>query len=110
MAGLRALVCIVAACVVASAADQKHMRISNSDHVVFDLAANSIETESSASATVVHLKGNVEIRMRWADTSPERMVMHADAADFHEDSGEVDAHGNVTVTPVKEAEGDKGGN
>jgi hypothetical protein len=110
MAGLKALVCVVSVCASASAADQKHMRISNSDHVVFDLAANSIETESSASTTIVHLKGSVEIRMRWADASPERMVMRADAADFHEDTGEVDAHGNVTVTPVKEAEGDKGGN
>ncbi len=107
MAGLRLLACIAALSALASAADQKHMRISTSDHVVVDLAANSMETESSASATIVHLKGSVEIRMRWADASPERMVMHADAADFHEDTGEVDAHGNVTVTPVKEAEGDK---
>jgi lipopolysaccharide assembly outer membrane protein LptD (OstA) len=110
MAGLRALTCALAVYALAGAADQKHMRISTSDHVVVDLAANSIETESSASATIVHLKGSVEIRMRWADASPERMVMHADTADFHEDTGEVDAHGNVTVTPVKEAEGDKIGN
>jgi len=30
--------------------------------------------------------------------------MHADAADFHEDTGQVEARGNVTMTPVKEAE------
>ena len=104
MVGLRVAVCALAVCFVAAAADQKHLRISTSDHVVVDMAANSMETDSSPSTTIVHLKGSVEIRMRWAYGSPERMVMHADAADFHEDTGQVEARGNVTMTPVKEAE------
>jgi lipopolysaccharide assembly outer membrane protein LptD (OstA) len=108
--GLRASLCALAFCVCAHAAGLKHLRISTEDHVVVDLAATSIETEaapasaSGQSPVVVHLKGNVEIRMRWQDTSPERLVMHADAAEFHEDTGEVNAHGNVSVTPVKEPE------
>jgi len=110
VAGVRASLCAIALCGCAAAAAQKHMKITTEEHVVVDLAANSMETESNPSPAagkspvIVHLKGDVEIRMRWAEASPERLVMHADAADFHEDTGEVETHGNVTVTPVKEAE------
>ena len=112
MVGLRFCISALSISLLAGAADQKHLRISTSDHVVVDLAANSMETDSvpasaaGQSAVVVHLKGNVEIRMRWAEASPERMVIHADAAEFHEDTGQVEAHGNVTMTPVKEVEAD----
>ncbi len=30
------------------------------------------------------------------------VVLHADEADFHEDSGRIDARGNVTVTREKQ--------
>lgn len=116
MGGLKAFLCALTICFIAGAASQKHLRIATSDHVVVDLAADSMETDSATSTAagqspvIVHLKGNVDIRMRWTDASPERLVMHADAADFHEDTGEVEAHGKVTVTPVKEPEAeDKSG-
>ena len=107
MVGLRVAVAAIAFCVCAAAA-QKHQKISTADRVAVDLAADSIETDSAPASSagqspvVIHLKGKVEIRMRWADGSPERLVIHADAAEFHEDTGEVQAHGNVTMTPVKE--------
>jgi hypothetical protein len=59
--------------------------------------------------TVVHLKGSVEIRMRTCVmTGPGNMqvcagyiVMHAGEADFHEDSSQIEARGNVTFTREK---------
>ena len=111
MVRLRIALFAFACCACASAA-QKHQKISTSDRVAVDLAADSIETDSAPatssgqSPVIIHLKGHVEIRMRWADASPERLVIHADAAEFHEDTGEVETHGNVTMTPVKEPDPD----
>ncbi|HYM13108.1 MAG TPA: hypothetical protein VEU62_20375 [Bryobacterales bacterium] len=42
--------------------------------------------------SVIHLKGDVEIRRRG-------MILRADEADYHEDSGEVGARGHVRVMP-----------
>ncbi len=70
----------------------------------------ALEIERGAEyPTVVYLKGSVEIRMRiCVVTGPGNtqvcagyIVMHADEADFHEDSGQVDARGNVTITREK---------
>lgn len=57
--------------------------------------------------SVVHLKGAVEIRTPVCTGSPARqtcdgyVVLHADEADFHEDSGAVEARGNVKMTREK---------
>jgi hypothetical protein len=60
--------------------------------------------------TVVKLSGNVEIKTPVCIPGPKKganmvcdgdMVVHADEAVFHEDTGQIDAHGNVTVTPLK---------
>ena len=42
--------------------------------------------------SVVHLKGTVEIRTNG-------FILRADEADYHEDTGEVEARGTVKVTP-----------
>jgi hypothetical protein len=73
------------------------------------LAALSIE-RGVEFPTVVKLSGNVEIKTPVCIPSPKKganmlcdgdMVVHADEAEFHEDTGQIEAHGNVTVTPMK---------
>ena len=57
--------------------------------------------------SVIHLKGNVEIRTPVCLATAENpagwscdgsVVLRADEADLHEDTGEIDARGNVRVT------------
>ena len=70
--------------------------------------ARSIEHGAEYPA-VIHLKGDVEIRTRqcfptgkgtetkcYGDT-----IVRAYEADYHEDSGEIEARGNVRVTPLR---------
>ena len=50
---------------------------------------------------MIRLKGNVEVKtttvVRQEPLSLMVMVVHADEADFHEDTGEIEARGNVHV-------------
>jgi lipopolysaccharide export system protein LptA len=71
----------------------------------------ALEIERGAEyPTTVHLKGSVEIRMAvCVHTGPGNtqvcdgyMVLRAEEADFHEDSGQIDARGNVTVARERE--------
>jgi len=73
------------------------------------LAAQSIE-RGVEYPTVVKLSGNVEIKTPVCLPALKKganmvcdgeMVVHADEAEFHEDTGQIEAHGNVTVTPLK---------
>jgi len=93
-----------------AAPELKHMIVpqANGSRGV-SLAAFNIE-RGVEYPTVVKLSGNVEIktpvcvpaRKKGANMVCEgAMVVHADAAEFHEDSGQIEAHGNVTVTPLK---------
>jgi len=60
--------------------------------------------------SVISLKGNVEIKVPMcvrmgasrAFTCYGETVVRADAAEFHEDTGEIRASGNVQVTPLKQ--------
>ena len=68
------------------------------------VAALAIEREGDYPA-IIHLKGNVEIKTPVCVKPGQGsllhcdgyIVLHADQADFHEGSGQVDARGNVTV-------------
>jgi hypothetical protein len=59
--------------------------------------------------TVISLKGSVEIKTPVCLPSGKNnalvcdgeMIVHADEAEFHEDSGEIQAHGNVQITPLR---------
>ena len=70
------------------------------------LRARSMEREPSYPGTV-HLKGDVEIKTPVCIAQPTGqvcagyVVVRADEADFHEDSGQIDARGKVTVTREK---------
>src|SRR5436190_15299054 len=58
---------------------------------------------------VIHLKGDVEIQTpvclpvgkRGALVCEGSMILRADEADLHEDTGEIEARGNVRVTPLR---------
>ena len=64
------------------------------------LAALSIERGTSY-PSVIHLKGNVEIKVktvvRQDPFSLMIMEVHADEADYHEGTGEIEARGKVHV-------------
>jgi lipopolysaccharide assembly outer membrane protein LptD (OstA) len=69
------------------------------------VSALEIEREGEYPA-IIHLKGSVEIKTPVcvkgvpgnALFCAGYVVLHADQADFHEDSGQTEAQGNVTVT------------
>jgi hypothetical protein len=72
------------------------------------LAALSIE-HGGQYPTVIRLKGKVEIKTPvclpagkgGAVVCDGEMIVRADEAEFHEDTGEIQAHGNVQVTPLR---------
>jgi len=115
---MKLLVASIAASIVASAlalaaqdypaGQLKHLPIPAEPGTRVTVAALEIE-RGAEYPTVVHLKGSVEIRMAvCVVTGPGSTqvckgytVLRADEADFHEDSGQIDARGNVRVTREK---------
>jgi hypothetical protein len=102
LAGLTAL----ALCAQNAPVDQlKHLPIATAGGQPVAVAAMEIE-RGTGYPTIVHLKGSVEIRMRvCVRTGPGNtqvcdgyMILHADEADFHEDTEQIEARGNVSVT------------
>jgi hypothetical protein len=72
------------------------------------LTASSAQRDVSASgATILHLSGNVEVRVITCGPGQDRsdacnvgsMVLHADAVDYNEKTGEIQPSGNVHVAP-----------
>ncbi len=76
----------------------------------FYMSASSIERDLStpATASILELKGNVEIRVVTcvsADqgnthTCQSALVLNADEAEYHEKTGEIVPRGNVHVSPA----------
>jgi hypothetical protein len=72
------------------------------------VTASSIQRDASASNNpdlpVVYFKGSVEIRKpfcvstRSGSVCKEEMVLHADEAEYHPDTGSITPSGNVRVT------------
>ena len=70
-------------------------------------ASSANRDVSDSGAKMLHLRGDVEVRM--ITCGPDRkgvvvcdrgsMVMHADSVDFNEKTGEIQASGNVHVAP-----------
>jgi lipopolysaccharide assembly outer membrane protein LptD (OstA) len=62
---------------------------------------------SDSGAKILHLRGDVEVRMITCGPDAKgfvvcdrgAMVMHADSVDFNEKTGEIQASGNVHVAP-----------
>jgi lipopolysaccharide assembly outer membrane protein LptD (OstA) len=78
-----------------------------------DITASEIYRDLSrdpsnvANESIIHLKGNVEVRMFACPLAAKDrskgcsgvMLMRADAADYNEKTGEINASGNVHITP-----------
>jgi hypothetical protein len=75
-----------------------------------ELAASEVQRDLSnkASESIMQLKGNVEIKMiTCTPTAPHQgkvvcegaMVLHADAVQFNEKTGDIAASGHVRITP-----------
>jgi len=77
-----------------------------------DLTASDIyrDLSNAGSESIIHLKGNVEVRMfTCAQAAKDRskgcegvMLMRADAADYNEKTGEINASGQVHITRLVE--------
>jgi lipopolysaccharide assembly outer membrane protein LptD (OstA) len=103
---MRAVLCVVLTCqfsVLCQENQQKHLQISSPDGGPgISLAALNIERDISKASysPAIELKGNVEIRTALCGHEvPARkmMVLRADVATYHEDSGQIEASGNVRV-------------
>lgn len=77
-----------------------------------ELIASSIERDLSSkeSESVFQLRGNVEVRMVTCGRGSHgnsmvcdqgSMMLHADAVDYNEKTGEISARGNVRLTPYQ---------
>jgi hypothetical protein len=90
------------------AVELKHLTVApqNGNRTVA-LAALTIE-RGAHYPSVVKLKGNVEIKTpvclpvgKESELICDgQMIVRADEAEFHEDTGQIEAHGNVSVTPL----------
>ena len=85
--------------------ERLHFAFSPQGHkVLFQLTATSAQHVLSSS--VLQLTGNVEVR---TTTCPPQghvcvrspMVLHADAVDYNEATGQIDAHGDVHTTFIE---------
>jgi hypothetical protein len=91
--------------------DIKHVIVPKTDGSIGTTTLSAAHIERGAEyPTVVKLSGSVEIRTRvcmpvgkkQAMVCDGYLILHADEAEFHEDTGQIEAHGNVTVTPRKQ--------
>ena len=70
-------------------------------------ASNAYRDVSDSGAKILHLRGDVEVRMITCAPNSKgavicdkgAMVMHADSVDFNEKTGDIQATGNVHVAP-----------
>jgi lipopolysaccharide assembly outer membrane protein LptD (OstA) len=70
-------------------------------------ASSATRDVSDSGAKILHLRGDVEVRMITCGPDAKgvvvcdrgSMVMHADSVDFNEKTGEIQASGNVQVAP-----------
>jgi lipopolysaccharide assembly outer membrane protein LptD (OstA) len=92
----------------------KHLYVPTSTSVrPVSVAAKEIE-KGLPSPSVIHLKGSVEIktpvclltnpgnRQTWVCDGS--VVLRADEADFHEETGQIEARGNVKITRERSAD------
>lgn len=94
--------------------EQKHLIAFAGNGWENRLSARSIE-RSAEYPGIVYLKGDVEVKTPVCPTSARRpsqacdtyMVLRADIVEFHEDTGQIDAHGNVSVIPQQHESGSR---
>jgi hypothetical protein len=105
------LLLVAAAALALSAQDIKHVPLAPLNGSGRGTAtARSIEHGAEYPA-VIHLKGDVEIRTPQCIPTGKgteincygETIVRADEADYHEDTGEIEARGHVRVTPLRTA-------
>ena len=87
--------------------EQLHLLMGTPQGHRVELTATSMERDVSSKETqlTLHLKGNVAIRLiTCVPTGKENacegaMILRADEAEYHQDTGEFEARGNVHVIP-----------
>jgi lipopolysaccharide assembly outer membrane protein LptD (OstA) len=90
---------------VGSSQERLHTGSVGSDRMRIAFAADSIDKQDGATgyASLIHLKGNVEIRtccvqLPSAKNLGAYMIMSADEADYDDVTGKIEARGIVRVT------------
>jgi lipopolysaccharide assembly outer membrane protein LptD (OstA) len=77
-------------------AELKHFSINSPKGWSVNISAENMARE----ALILHLKGNVEIRTSIGQDAPRQfLLLRADEADFHIDTGAIEPRGNVIVRP-----------
>jgi lipopolysaccharide assembly outer membrane protein LptD (OstA) len=77
-------------------AEPKHFSINSPKGWSVSISAENIAREAS----VLHLKGNVEIKTSIGQDAPRQfLLLRADEADFHIDTGAIEPRGNVMLRP-----------
>jgi hypothetical protein len=80
----------------------------NGHKVIYELVASSAQRvpSSTEAESVLQLRGNVEVTMitcrptgNVCDKSP--LVLHADAVDYNEKTGQIDTHGDAQIVLVE---------
>lgn len=104
-----AMICSLAVCQDKSAVEIKHLTVPtlNGNRAV-SISALNVE-RGVEYPSVIRLSGNVEIRTpvclpvgpKHAFICDGYMILRADEATFHEDTGDIEAHGNVSVSPLQ---------
>jgi lipopolysaccharide assembly outer membrane protein LptD (OstA) len=93
----------------AAAQEPKHLSVATL-HGLPNISVRALNIERPLNyGGIIHLKGDVEIRMPTCVPGAKpgelncngEIVIHADEADLHEDTGQVQPRGNVTVTPQR---------
>jgi lipopolysaccharide assembly outer membrane protein LptD (OstA) len=70
----------------------------------FELVASSALRVSAKTESILHLRGNVAVRTTICVRGVcdgGSMVLHADAVDYNETTGEIEAHGDVHIDPYR---------
>jgi hypothetical protein len=104
-----AMLCSLALCQDKDTVEVKHLTVPtlNGNRAV-SMSALNVE-RGVEYPSVIRLNGNVEIRTPVClPVGPENklvcdgyMILRADEATFHEDTGAIEAHGNVSVIPLQ---------
>jgi lipopolysaccharide assembly outer membrane protein LptD (OstA) len=93
-----AVLCLAAICLSTvagqtAAGELKHVILVAKQGTRGPVNASALDVVKGVSyPSIAHLKGNVEIRANG-------FILHADQADYDEESGEIKASGNVSVRP-----------
>jgi lipopolysaccharide assembly outer membrane protein LptD (OstA) len=94
---LLALLLAVAA-FIAAQTEPKNLQITTGNGTFVKMRAEEMVREPN----LIHLKGKVEVQTWLVRPSYQSVLLTADEAVYHVDTGEIEASGNVRVRAIKE--------